>query len=76
MYINEATNPYPFESGNPNTDEVCGVDGDINRSKNRSHCNDAYSNAEYERRVVSSSDDTSNKRKEISETDISTMSFT
>ena len=75
VYMNEATNLYPFESGNPNTDESCEVDRGINRSKNRSHCNDAYSNADYERCVVSSSDDTSNKRKVVAETDVSRISL-
>ena len=60
----------------PNTDEAfdsCISDADggweldrrINRRKHGSHGNDVYSNAHYERCPVSSSDDTSDKRKVI-----------
>ena len=86
VYMSKATNRYPFENDNPNTDEAygscnpntderCEVDRGINRFKNRYHDHDTYSSADYEIFVVSSSDDTSNKRKVISETDVSTMSL-
>ena len=75
--MNEATNRYPFKNENPNTDEVydscksdeddgCEVDRRMNQCKNRSHGHDAYNNADDERWVVSSSDDTSNEKKLIS----------
>ena len=85
--MNEANNDYPFNMDKPNIDEAfysrkldaddgCELDRSINRRKHRSHCNDAYSNAHYRRCTVSSNDDTSNKRKVISGTDVSTTSFT
>lgn len=92
LYMNESTKLSPYEQGNPDTyDEkvikkegdasspeyvACEVDRGITRSKNRSYCNDASINAHYERCAVSSSDDTSNKRKVVADTDVSTTSLT
>ena len=51
------------------------VDRVITRSKNRSHYNNASINAHYETCDVLLSDDTSNKRKVVSDTVVSTISL-
>ena len=73
VYMKQPTTSYPVDRGNLNTDEACEVNRVINRYKNRTHSNDVYNNADYERCVVSSSNDASNKRKIAGETDVSTM---
>ena len=65
-----------FDSHKSDGDDGCELYRRINRRKHRSDSNDAYSNAHYEKCPVSLSDDTSKKRKVISETDVSTMSCT
>ena len=83
---NEATNTYHFNMDKINKDKAfdghkskgddgCESDRRINQREHRSDGDDAYSNAHYERCPVSSSDDTSNKRKIISEIDVSIISF-
>ena len=65
-----------FDSRKSNGDDRCELDRRMNRRKHRSNGKDVYNNAHYKRCPVSSSDDTSKKRKILSETDVSTMSFT
>ena len=60
----------------PKSDDNCEVDRCINGCVNRPYVHDTCIKADYDRCTVLSSDDTSKKRKMISENDVSTMSLT
>ena len=72
--MDEDHNNHPIKNNNPNTDDAydnckpntdysCEVDRGINRCKNRHGAHNSYIKADYERCIVSSSDDTSKKRR-------------
>ena len=65
-----------FDSRKSFRHETCEIDRGNVRRRHRREDNDTFKNTNYETCPLSSSDDTSKKRKVIDENDVSTMSLT